>query len=67
MGLIARQPRSATIQTEMPSVLYALSAEAYERIRRENPLLNQALLTYVVTVMADRLSSQSRLTGVLQR
>jgi SulP family sulfate permease len=67
MGLIARQPRSATIQTEMPSVLYALSAEAYERIRRENPPLNQALLTYVVTVMADRLSFQSRLTGVLQR
>ena len=36
MGLITRQLRSATIQAEVPSVLYALSAEAYERLKREN-------------------------------
>jgi SulP family sulfate permease len=67
MGLIARQPRNATIQAEVPSVLYALSAEAYERIKRENTPLTQAFLTYVVTVMAERLRFQSRLTGVLRR
>jgi SulP family sulfate permease len=32
MGLITSQLRSATIQAEIPSVLYALSADAYERI-----------------------------------
>jgi SulP family sulfate permease len=48
-------------------VLYALSADAYERIKRENEDLAQALLTYVVSVMAERLSFASRVIGVLRR
>jgi SulP family sulfate permease len=36
MGLITKQLRSATIQAEVPSVLYELSADAYEHIKREN-------------------------------
>lgn len=67
MGLITRQLRSATIQAEVPSVLYALSADAYERIKRENEDLAQALLTYVVSVMAERLSFASKVIGVLRR
>ena len=39
MGLIARQKRSATIQAEVPSVLYELSADAYERLKQENGAL----------------------------
>jgi SulP family sulfate permease len=45
MGLITRQPRSATMQAEVVSVLYELSASAYARIKRENPRLSHALLT----------------------
>jgi SulP family sulfate permease len=67
MGLITRQARSATIEAEVPSVLYALSAEAYERLKRENSALSQALLTYVIRVMAERLSFASRVIGVLRR
>jgi sulfate permease, SulP family len=67
MGLITNQFRSATIQAEVPSVLYVLSADAYERIKRENDDLAQALLTYVVSVMAERLSFASRVIGVLRR
>lgn len=67
MGLITKQLRSATIQAEVPSVLYVLSADAYERIKRENDDLAQALLTYVVSVMAERLSFASRVIGVLRR
>jgi SulP family sulfate permease len=67
MGLITRQVRSATIQAEIPSVLYALSADAYERIKRENSALAQALLTYVIHVMAERLSFASKVIGVLRR
>ena len=67
MGLISKQLRSATIQAEVPSVLYVLSAEAYERIKRENDDLAQALLTYVVGVMAERLSFASKVIGVLRR
>ena len=67
MGLITRQARSATIQAEGESVLYALSIDAYERIRREKRPLSQALLTYVITVMAERLSFASKAIGVLRR
>jgi sulfate permease, SulP family len=67
MGLISKQLRSATIQAEVPSVLYVLSAEAYERIKRGNDDLAQALLTYVVSVMAERLSFASKVIGVLRR
>lgn len=40
MGLMTRQRRSATIEAELPSVLYELSANAYERMKREDPALS---------------------------
>jgi len=67
MGLITGQARSATIRAEMDSVVYALTFEAYERLRRENRALSQALLTYVVKVMAERLNFASKTIGVLRR
>lgn len=67
MGLITRSPRSATIQAETASVLYELSVEAFERIKRERPDLSQAMLAYVIRVMTERLNFANRLVGVLQR
>jgi len=67
MGLLTREPRSATMQAELASVLYELSVNAYERIKFENPALSQALLTYVLAVMSERLSFASRVIGVLGR
>jgi SulP family sulfate permease len=67
MGLITRQPRSASIEAEVDSVLYSLSVEAYDRIVAENPALAQALLTYIVGVMSERLSFASRLISALRR
>jgi SulP family sulfate permease len=67
MGLITQRPRSATIQAETSSVLYELAADDYETIKREQPALSQALLSYVVAVMAERLSFANRVVGVLQR
>ena len=67
MGLITHSPRSATIQAEAPSVLYELDADAFDRIKREQPALSQALLAYVIGVMTERLSFANRLIGVLQR
>ena len=60
MGLITRRPRSATIQAEAASVLYELDADAFERIKREQPALSQALLAYVIAVMTERLSFANR-------
>jgi SulP family sulfate permease len=48
-------------------VIYALSFEAYERLKSENRPLHQALLSYVVTVMAERLGFASKVIGVLRR
>jgi sulfate permease, SulP family len=67
MGLITGRTRSATIRAEADSEVYALSLDTYQRIRRENPVLGQALHTYVIKVMAERLSFASRVIGVLRR
>jgi sulfate permease, SulP family len=67
MGLVANAPRSATIQAEVASILYVLHTLQYEAIKRENPALGQKLLTYFVTVMAERLTFANRMIGVLRR
>jgi len=67
MGLITRSPRSATIEAEVASVVYEFAQQDYERMKIEKPDLIQALLTYVIRVMAERLSFASRFIGVLQR
>jgi SulP family sulfate permease len=67
MGLITRNSRSATIQAEAPSILYVLDMDAFDRIKREEPALSQALLSYVIRIMTERLSFATRLIGVLQR
>jgi SulP family sulfate permease len=67
MGLITGQARSATIEAEAMSVLYVLKANAFERIRRTNPALYQALLTYVIRVMSERLGFANRAIGALLR
>jgi SulP family sulfate permease len=67
MGLITGRPRSATVQAEIASVAYELRADAFERLKTERPALAQALFTFVIGVMAERLSFASKVIGVLQR
>ena len=67
MGLVSRAPRSATIQAEVASVLYVLGTEQFEAIKRDNPALGQKLLTYFVSVMAERLTFANRMIAVLRR
>jgi len=67
MGLVAGTPRNATIQAEVASVLYILSASQFEVIKTESPVLSQKLLTFFVLVMAERLTFANRLIGVLRR
>jgi SulP family sulfate permease len=67
MGLVAYAPRSATIQAEIASVLYLLRADAFEDIKQNHPALSQKLLTYFVSVMAERLAFASRMIAVLRR
>ena len=67
MGLVSHAPRSATIQAEVASVLYVLSAEQFEAIKTDDSALSQKLLTYFVSVMAERLSFANRTIAVLRR
>jgi SulP family sulfate permease len=67
MGLVAGAPRSATIQAEVASTLYVLTAHQFEAIKTENPPLGQKLLTYFVSVMAERLTFANRTIAVLRR
>ncbi len=67
MGLVARQPRSATIQAEADSVLYVLRADAFNAITATNPQIGQKLLTYFMPVMPERLAFASRMIGALRR
>jgi SulP family sulfate permease len=67
MGLVSHAPRSATIQAEVASILYVLSAEQFEAIKGDNPALGQKLLTYFVSVMAERLTFANRMITVLRR
>jgi sulfate permease, SulP family len=67
MGLVSRIPRSATIQAEVASVLFVLSAHQFEAIKADDPALGQKLLTYFVSVIAERLSFANRTIGVLRR
>jgi sulfate permease, SulP family len=67
MGLVANTPRSATIQAEVASVLYVLNTHQFEAIKTEDPELSHKLLTYFVSVMAERLSFANRTIAVLRR
>jgi SulP family sulfate permease len=67
MGLVSHAPRNATIQAEVASVLYVLSADQFEAIKSDDPSLSQKLLTYFVSVMAERLTFANRMIAVLRR
>jgi sulfate permease, SulP family len=67
MGLVSHAPRSATIQAEVASILYVLNTHQFEAIKNENPILGQKLLTYFVSIMAERLTFANRMITVLRR
>jgi SulP family sulfate permease len=67
MGLVSRAARNATIQAEVASVLYVLSADQFEALKTDDPALSQKLLTYFVSVMAERLTFANRTIAVLRR
>jgi SulP family sulfate permease len=67
MGLVSHVPRSATIQAETSSVLYVLNRHQFDAIKSEYPELSHKLLTYFVSILAERLSFASRTIAVLRR
>ena len=59
--------RTANLRVEGEGSVWSLTRASYERLRRDNPELTAALLTYAVRVEAERLAFSSRQVAALQR
>ena len=60
VGLYLNQQRLASVITEEPCVIYRLEAKALHRMERENPPLASAFHEFMVRVLAERLTQQSK-------
>ena len=67
MGLVSQHRAAPQSRPRSPSVLYVLSTHQFEAIKADAPALSQKLLTYFVSVMAERLSFANRMIAVLRR
>ena len=63
--MLAAHPNIAAAATFY--VLYVLGIEQFESIREDDPVLGQKLLTYFVSIMAERLTFANRMIAVLRR
>ena len=59
MALYSGQPRSADVVTETPCRAYRLSAERFARLEREDPAVVIQFHSFVVKLLAKRLSAAS--------
>jgi sulfate permease, SulP family len=67
MGFLTRERRSASIIAEEDSIIYQLSLACFERIKKEDPDLCEALLSYVILLLSQRLRFASNTIAMLQR
>jgi len=67
LGLYLNEPRTASIITDAPSVLYRLDRESLHRMQREQPALASAFHQCMLRLLASRLAATSRtLQNVLE-
>jgi SulP family sulfate permease len=60
MGFFRRSTRSATVSSDGPAVLFAMTRVNLERMRREQPDLAGTFTDFIVQVIADRLDATNR-------
>ncbi len=60
IGLYLGQLRLASVVTEEPCVIYRLSAEALQKMERENSVLASAFHEFMVRILAERVTQQNR-------
>ena len=60
MGLYTTTPRSASVVTEINSVLYELSEEDLMLMQREDPDMATALHRYIIRLLAERIAISNR-------
>lgn len=67
MGFFRRLTRSAAVTAEEQAVVYSLSRDNFERMRRESPGLAEAFCEFVIQVLADRVDFANRAISALAR
>ncbi|MFN3891193.1 MAG: SulP family inorganic anion transporter [Beijerinckiaceae bacterium] len=67
MGFFRRLTRSATVTSGGAAVIYSLSRENFERMRRESPELSAALCEFVIQALSDRVDFANRAISALAR
>jgi SulP family sulfate permease len=60
MGLYLGTPRSATVVTERPSVLYRLTLKSFEKLEEEHGVLANMVHRFIVRTLANRLAHANR-------
>ncbi len=60
MGFFRQTARSASVFSDGPAILFTLTRENFNRMRRERPDLASAFDDFIVRVLADRVESGNR-------
>jgi len=66
MGFFRHSVRSATVSSDGPAVLFTLTRDGMERMRRERPGLAGAFDDFIVRTLADRLDATNRELAALE-
>ncbi|MEB3210319.1 MAG: SulP family inorganic anion transporter [Leptolyngbyaceae bacterium] len=66
MRFYNKVPLSTSVVTDVPSRLYYLSKETFERMQQEAPDLVQALQAHIVTILCDSLLRREQQLKVMQ-
>jgi SulP family sulfate permease len=60
MGFFRQTARSASVFSDGPAILFTLTRDNFNRMRRERPDLASAFDDFIVRVLADRVESGNR-------
>ncbi|MDE2332636.1 MAG: SLC26A/SulP transporter family protein [Bradyrhizobium sp.] len=66
MGFFRRSLRSATVSSEGPATIFALTRANFERMQRERPDLANAFYDFVVRTLSDRVESANREAAAME-
>jgi sulfate permease, SulP family len=67
MGFFRRAVRSATVSSDGPAVLFTLTRENFERMRRDRPDLASAFDDFILRILSDRIDFANREVVALSR
>lgn len=67
IGLYREKPRSTSVLADVPTVIHRLSKQALLRMENEEPKLAVAFHTYIIRILAERLTSSDIAIAALER